>query len=82
MLSPQTLYPKPEIIEMFKSSEYETQRQYNAQSLVHSWKLLPILDLIQRLGLGERGVGHLVAVVTRAPVWRACAVRAKNLLRF
>ena len=31
--------------------------------LIHSWKLLPVLDLIQRLGLGERGVRHLVAVV-------------------
>ena len=34
--------------------------------LVHSWKLLPILDLIQRLGLGERGVRHLIAVAVEA----------------
>ena len=34
--------------------------------LVHSWKLLPVLDLIQRLGLGERGVRHLIAVVVEA----------------
>ena len=27
--------------------------------LVHSWQLLPVLDLIQRLGLGERGAGGL-----------------------
>ena len=42
-------------------SECETLRHHDAQSLVHSWKLFPVLDLIQCLGLGARGVGHLAA---------------------